>query len=48
MPRYAIAFALRRCRKIIRGLNGGLSEEERFAVADHTVEQLKNEAILGG
>jgi hypothetical protein len=39
--RYAIAFALRRSRKIIRGLKEGLTEEERFAVADHTVAQLK-------
>jgi hypothetical protein len=39
--RYAIAYALRRSRKIIRGLKEGLNEEERFAVADHTVEQLK-------
>jgi len=38
--RYAIAFALRRA-KIIRGLKEGLNEEERFAVADHAVEQLK-------
>jgi len=37
--RYAIAFALRRSRKIICGLKEGLTEEERFAVADHTVEQ---------
>ena len=41
MLRYAIAFALRRSRKIIRGLTEGLTEEERFAVADHTVAQLK-------
>ena len=39
--RYAIAFALRRSHKIICGLKEGLTEEERFAVADHTVEQLK-------
>jgi hypothetical protein len=39
--RYAIAFALRRSRKIIRGLKEGLSEEERYAVADRTVAQLK-------
>jgi len=39
--RYAIAFARRRARKIIRGLKEGLNEEERFAVADHAVEQLK-------
>jgi hypothetical protein len=39
--RYAIAFALRRSRKIIRGLKQGLTEEERYAVADHTVAQLQ-------
>jgi len=39
--RNALAFALRRSRKIIRGLKEGLAEEERFAVADHTVAQLK-------
>jgi hypothetical protein len=39
--RYAVALALRRARKIIRGLKEGLTEEERFAVADHTVAQLK-------
>ena len=37
--RYAIAFALRRSRKIVRGLK--LTEEERYAVADHAVAQLK-------
>jgi hypothetical protein len=40
--RYAIAFALRRSRKIIRGLKEGLTEEERYAVADHAVRQLKD------
>ncbi len=39
--RYAIAYALRRSRKIIRGLKEGLTEAERYAVADHTVTQLK-------
>jgi hypothetical protein len=39
--RYAIAFALRRARKIIRGLKEGPTEEERYAVADHAVAQLK-------
>jgi len=39
--RYAIAFALRRSRKVIRGLKAGLTEEERYAVADHAVAQLK-------
>jgi hypothetical protein len=33
--RYAIAYSLRRSRKIIRGLKEGLNEEERFAVASH-------------
>jgi hypothetical protein len=31
----------RRSRKIISGLKEGLTEEERYAVADHTVAQLK-------
>jgi hypothetical protein len=35
------AFALRRSRKIVRGLKEGLSEDERFAVVDHVVDQLK-------
>jgi hypothetical protein len=32
---------LLRARKIVRGLKAGLTEEERFAVADHVVSQLK-------
>jgi hypothetical protein len=39
--RYAIAYALRRSRKVIRGLKEGLTEDERYAVADHVVAQLK-------
>jgi hypothetical protein len=39
--KFALAYALRRSRKIIRGLKEGLSEEERYAVADHVVAQLK-------
>jgi len=39
--RYAIAYALLRARKIIRGFKEGLTEDERFAVADHVVSQLK-------
>jgi hypothetical protein len=39
--RYRIAFALRRAAKIVRGLRQGLTEPERYAVADHVVEQLK-------
>ena len=35
--RYAIAFALRRSRKVVRGLKEGLTEDERHAVADHAV-----------
>jgi hypothetical protein len=38
--RYAIAFALMRSRKVIRGLKEGLTEGERFAVADHVIRQL--------
>jgi hypothetical protein len=39
--RYAVAFALMRARKIVRGLKVGLTEDERYAVADHVVYQLK-------
>ena len=39
--RYAIAYALLRARKIVRGLKQGLSEDERHAVAEHVVRQLK-------
>jgi hypothetical protein len=39
--KYAIAFALRRSRKIIRGLKEGLNEDERYPVADHAIAQLK-------
>jgi len=39
--KYAIAFALRHSRKIIRGLKEGRTEEERYAIADHAVAQLK-------
>lgn len=38
--KYAIAYALMRARKIVRGLKEGLTEEERYAVADHVVRQL--------
>jgi hypothetical protein len=39
--RYAIAFALRRARKIVRGFKEALTEDERYLVADHVVSQLK-------
>lgn len=39
--RYAIAYALMRARKVVRGLKDGLSEAERYAAADHVVAQLK-------
>jgi len=39
--RYAIAFALRRARKIVRGLHQDLTEDEHYAVAEHVVDQLK-------
>jgi hypothetical protein len=32
--RYRVAFALRRASKIVRGLRAGLTEGERYAVAD--------------
>ena len=38
---FAISFALRRAKKIVRGLSQGLTEEERHAVADRAVEELK-------
>jgi hypothetical protein len=39
--RFAIAFALMRARKLVRGLRQGLSEDERFLVADDVVHQLQ-------
>jgi hypothetical protein len=41
MLRYAIAFALRRARKLVRGLRHELSEEERYQVANDVVDQLQ-------
>jgi hypothetical protein len=41
MLRFAIAFALRGARKLVRGLRQGLSEEERFRVADDVVLRLQ-------
>jgi hypothetical protein len=40
--RYQIAFALRRAAKIVRGLKQVLTEDDRFAVADDVVTQLKD------
>jgi hypothetical protein len=39
--RFAIAFALRSARKLVRGLREGLTEEERFRIADDVVHQLE-------
>jgi hypothetical protein len=39
--RFAIAFALIQARKVVRGLRQGLTEEERYAVADQAVDRLK-------
>jgi len=39
--RFAIAFALRGARKLVRGLRQGLTEDERFRVADDVVHRLK-------
>jgi hypothetical protein len=41
MLRFAIAFALMRARKLVRGLRQGLSEDERYLVADAVVHQLQ-------
>lgn len=37
MLRFAIAFALIKARKVVRGLRQGLTEEECYAVADAVV-----------
>lgn len=39
--RFAISYALIRARKVVRGLRQGLTEEERYAVADAAVRQLE-------
>jgi hypothetical protein len=39
--RYNLAFALIRASKIVRGLRQALTEDDRYAVADHVVAQLK-------
>ncbi len=38
---FAIAFALRGARKLVRGLRQELTEEERYRVADDVVHHLK-------
>ena len=40
--RYAIVFALMRARKIVRGPKQTVTEDERHAVADHVVSQLRD------
>jgi len=41
MLRFAVAFALMGARKLVRGLRQGLSEEERYRVADDVVHRLQ-------
>ncbi len=41
MLRFAIAFALMRARKVIRGLHQGLNENERYLVADDVAHRLQ-------
>jgi len=41
MLSFAIAFALRGARKLVRGFREELTEEERYRVADDVVHQLK-------
>jgi len=48
---FAIAFALRGARKLVRGFREELTEEERYRVADDVVHQLKQHgdpATVGG
>ncbi len=39
--RFAIAYALIKARKVVRGLRQGLTEDERYEVADAVVCRLK-------
>jgi hypothetical protein len=39
--RFDLAFALRGARKIVRGLRHGLTEEERYRIADEVVRRLR-------
>jgi hypothetical protein len=39
--RFSIAFALRPARKIVRGLRQGLTEKERYAVADAALNEIQ-------
>ncbi len=39
--RFAIAFALTRAQKLVRGLRQGLSEDERYRIADDVVRRLQ-------
>ena len=41
LVRFAVAFALRGARKLVRGLRHELNEAERFRVADDVVHQLQ-------
>ncbi len=41
MLRFAIAFALMRARKLVRRLRQGLSEDERYLIADDVVHRLQ-------
>ena len=41
--RFSIAFALRRACKIVRGLRRGLTEDERYAVADAALGEIKKQ-----
>jgi len=41
MLRFALAFALMRARKLVRGLRQGLSEDERYLIADDVVHRLQ-------
>ncbi len=41
MLHFAVAFALRGARKLVHGLRQGLTEDERYRVADDVVHRLQ-------
>ena len=47
MLRFAIALALMRARKLVRGLRQGLSEDERYLIADDVVQRLQQHGDPG-
>ena len=48
MLRFAIAFALIRARKLARGLRQGLSDDERYQIADDVAHRLQQHGDTWG